>query len=324
MQQTGLGNGGDLPYRQALDCYVLAIKNMAQYAVELDESFTPAHRLHLKGLADEVACGEAEVLDESRATLRSLLRDYRDKASQYLNKLRQELAHTANALQDIFNTLSQAEGDSETRLRQAVKLLREIAAADSLDAVRSKLVTATENIEQNAENIRKQHQLTVSQFLVEIRSLHQRIECLENAAALDALTHLFNRAEMEKRILDAWDGGFLLLLRVDGIRRAATEYGRDVSHELAGAFTRRLRNCVADGVVCGRWSEEEFISIGPPADAATLKPQFIEEHLSGKYVCLQGSKTVHPSLRLEVRVVERPPGRDAEAAFAEVREFFKE
>jgi len=311
-------------YNQVLDCYVLAIKNMAQYAVELDESLTPTHRLHLKGLADDVAGGGAEVLTESRATLRSLLRDYRDKASQYLNNLRQELANTANALQDIFNTLSQAEGDSEARLRQAVRLLREIAAADSIDAVRSELVTATENIEQSAENIRKQHQLTVSQFIVEIRSLHQRIECLENAAALDALTHLFNRAEMEKRIFDAWDGAFLLLLRADGIRRAAAEYCPDVSQELAGAFTRRLRNCVAGGVVCGRWSEEEFMAIGPLADAAALKPKWIEEHLSGKYVCLQGGKTVHPSIRLEVRLVERPPGREAEAVLAEVRELFKE
>lgn len=66
------------------------------------------------------------------------------------------------------------------------------------------------------------------------------------------------------------------------------------------------------------------MAIGPLADAAALKPKWIEEHLSGKYVCLQGGKTVHPSIRLEVRLVERPPGREAEAVLAEVRELFKE
>lgn len=322
-QAPGPGDDREQFYRLVFDCYVLAIKNMAQYAVELDESLTPTHRLHLKTLADDVAGGGAEVVAESRATLRGLLRDYRDRASQYLNNLRQELAKTANALQDILTTLSQTEGDSEARLRQAVKLLRQIAAADSMESVRATLVAATENIEQSAENIRKQHQFTVSQFLVEIRSLHHRIESLENAAALDALTQLFNRAEMEKRLVEAGDGAYLLLLRAEGIRRASTEYSPEVSHQLAGAFTRRLRNCVARGVVCGRWSEEEFIAIGPLAHAAALKPKWIEEHLSGKYVCLRKGKTVHPSIRLEVRLLERPRGRDPEATLAQVREFFK-
>ena len=81
-----------------LDCYVLAIKNIAHYAVELDEELTGPHRKYLETLATEVATGTSEAVSDSRATLRGLLRDYRDKASQYLANLRDELAGTARAL----------------------------------------------------------------------------------------------------------------------------------------------------------------------------------------------------------------------------------
>ena len=75
-----------------LDCYVLAIKNIAHYAVELDDELTTAHRQYLDSLADEVATGTSEALSDSRATLRGLLRDYRDKAGQFVANLRDELA----------------------------------------------------------------------------------------------------------------------------------------------------------------------------------------------------------------------------------------
>src|ERR1017187_6446744 len=86
-----------------MDCYVLAIKNIAHYAVELDEELTGPHRKHLEALATEVASGTSEALSDSRATLRGLLRDYRDKACQYLGGLRDELAGTARTLEEILD-----------------------------------------------------------------------------------------------------------------------------------------------------------------------------------------------------------------------------
>src|SRR4051812_37463989 len=76
----------------AMECYLAAIRNSAQYAVELDDSVTAPHREYLGVVAEDVSLGTKEALEESRATLRGLLRDYRDKAARYLNDLRDELA----------------------------------------------------------------------------------------------------------------------------------------------------------------------------------------------------------------------------------------
>src|ERR1022692_4849873 len=127
---------------EVLDCYVLAIKNIAHYAVELDKEITSTHRQYLGRLATEVATGKAEALSDSRATLRGLLsgkaealsdsratlrgllREYRDKSSWYLGSLRDELANTARTLEEILDSLSQGEGDHEKTLYAALGKLR--------------------------------------------------------------------------------------------------------------------------------------------------------------------------------------------------------
>src|SRR5215475_4111335 len=77
-----------------LNCYLSAIRNCASYAIEFDEESTGIHRKYLRALADEVASAEMSSVMESRATLRNILRDYRDKGTQYLARLRDELAGT--------------------------------------------------------------------------------------------------------------------------------------------------------------------------------------------------------------------------------------
>ena len=131
-----------------------------------------------------------EALSDSRATLRGLLRDYRDKAAQYLGNLRDELAGTARTLEEVLDSLGQADGDHETSLRAALGKLRQVAAAPGHAALGSVISTAADSIENSLEQVRKQHQLTTSQFLVEIRMLHKRIDALEAAASVDEVTRL--------------------------------------------------------------------------------------------------------------------------------------
>ena len=304
-----------------LDCYLSAIRNAAHYAVELDDSITAPHREYLTAVADDVAARGTEVLDESRATLRGLFRDYRDKAARYLNQLREELASTARALQQIVNTLAETDGNHESRLRTAVATLRAIAQSPEGTPLRKPILTATDTIQETLEEIRRQHQVTVSQFLVEIQMLHKRIDTLENAAAIDAVTRLFTRREIEERIRAQSDGTFcVLLIKVTGFRLSEVYFNREVAEELAGAFTRRLRNCLPDQSAIGRWGEEEFVALVSLSRAeAVALGRHLAEQLAGSYACLRGGKTVRPTLEMRVGAVDST-GETADSILNRIRE----
>jgi GGDEF domain-containing protein len=306
-----------------LDCYLTAIGNMAHYAIDLDDEITVPHRQYLTVLAEEVASAQPEALAESRARLRALLRGYRDKAAKYLGTLREELAGTASALQEILDHLAQTDSDNEAQLRTELGRLREISGSPEGRAVRAAILAAADSIEQSIEQIRQQHQLMVSQFLVEIRMLHRRIDLLETAASLDDLTKLFKRDEIERQIRSASEGDLcLLLVRASGFRQAERQFDREVATELAAAFSKRLRNSLPPSAILGRWSEEGFIamlSVEKPEAMAGAKR--VAERLSGEYACLQRGKTVHPSLNVGVAVVDNQPGDPPEWTLTRIKEF---
>jgi GGDEF domain-containing protein len=289
----------------AVECYAAAIQSAAQYAVELDAEVTGPHRNHLNALAQEVSSGREDVVEQSRSTFRALLRDYRDKAAEYLNRLREELSATARALQETLSALVQSDGDQETRLRETMRQLRRIAASPGGQAVRMELTAAADGIDASFEEMRNQHRLIVSQFVVEIQMLHRRIETLETAASVDSLTRLHNRTDMEERLRLTPTGSTLLMARVTGIRLAESRYPADVAAQLAAAFTKRLRNMMPPNAVIGRWANEGFLAIltMKKSDAMALANR-IGEHLSGPYSCVLNGKTLRPELRVTVGVTE--------------------
>jgi GGDEF domain-containing protein len=307
----------------AQDCYLSAIQNLVQYAIELEEGITTSYRNHLAALAREVETGTPQAISETRASLRGLLRDYRDRASTYLNGLREELSHSANGLQRLIENLTENDGDHETRLRRALGTLRELAENSAAGKLGPTLGATADAIEQAITQFREQHQLTVSQFLAEIHLLHKRIDALESAVSADDLTKLFNRSDMENRIRSAHTGGSLLLLRVQGFERAAVQFSRDVAQQLAGAFVKRLRKNLLPEAILGCWSKEEFLVVHPaPRNEAQIAAKWVAQHLSGAYACLQGGKTVRPTIQVGVSVLDFSPGKGAERTLEEISRFF--
>jgi GGDEF domain-containing protein len=283
-----------------LDCYVTAIQNIAHYAVEIEDSITGRYRQHLEALAAEVSSRAPAALDHSRATLRALLRDYRDRAGECVSRLRDELAGSAKALQELVRSLCQSDGDHERRVKEALDGLRALGSSPEGAAVAPVLLRAVDAVEGSLEQIRREHQLTVTQLLSEIRVLHRRVDALETAASVDSLTQLLRRSQLEERIRNTAAGSYcLLLMHVGGMLVP------DVAAELAGAVSKRLRNCLPPAAVIGRWGEDQFVSILPTDKAeAMAKARAVAEHLSGVYTCVQDGKTVRPVLRASVAVVE--------------------
>jgi len=305
----------------AVDCYRDAVHNVANYAVELDEQITSQHRRHVMAVAEGLS-STAESLREAGATLRALLRDYRAKAAEYLNHIREQLASTAHALEEVMESLAQTDGDCATRIRNALGGLRELAQQPVAAPIRDLLLSAANAVANGVEEMQKQHQAHVAQFMTEIRMLHSRIGQLESAATIDSVTQLLTRAEIERHIRSLEQGNVsLLLMATSGLRLAEVRFNGDVAAELAGAFTKRLRNVLPPNTVTGRWSTEEFVAIlhAPVADAIKVA-KAVGEQLSGTYSCLLDGKVVRPDLQVRVTVVDRAEG-DAERLLARVREF---
>jgi GGDEF domain-containing protein len=311
--------------KMALDCYLAAIGNMAQYAVDLEPALTVPHRKYLSDLAEGLANASTDDLAESHVTLRGLLRDYRDRAALFLGDLRNQLSSTAQALLEMVDGLSQCDNDHNDKLCSALVRLREMANSPEGSAVRAGVRAVAETIEQSLNQLRKQHRFTVSQLQTELRLLHNRIDSLEARVSTDEATKFSNRRFMAEYLgaIPA-EGACLLILKIRWLAEARARFGPAIADDVLATFGRRLRNTVPKDAVVGRWSEQDFLAVvggGKEAGASLVKR--VAEHLSMPYACMIGGKVVRIPLQVTAESLAAAPGVAPEQVRAQVSEAFQ-
>jgi hypothetical protein len=161
------------------ECYSAAIENAAEYAIELEGAITDSYRKELREVVQRISNSGIREMEESKRDLRNIFRNHRDSAAKYLNGLRSDLADRAKAFQILVESLAEAEGDHEKQMQSALCVLREVSRNLKGSPAGNLIDGAAANIERSFQQLRKQHQLTIAEFVTETRLLHTRIDQLE-------------------------------------------------------------------------------------------------------------------------------------------------
>ena len=246
-------------------CYALAIKSSSEYAVELDPHSTEYFRQRL--LLLDTQCGQAsapEHYNAVQASLRGELRNYRDQAREQLSRMRKDLQNAASAMKVIAESVSTSGNDCDLQLRREVEQLEALAASDDIEKIRCGIESATGAIVRSYGQLRRSHQLVVTQLQDEIRTLHQAMDNERSRMERDHVSGAWNRQKLNQRIdqlLQRNDPFCVLLVSARNLRRLERQYSSAVITDALRTLVQQFDSILGGEAMIGRWSGDVFSAI---------------------------------------------------------------
>ena len=252
--------------RQTLaKCYGSAIKSSAEYVVELDPNSTDYFRQRLQLL--DTQCGQASIPEHYnavQASLRGELRNYRDQAREQMSRMRKDLQNAAAAMKVFAESVAGSGADCELQLRQEVERLEALTASDDIKEIRCGIESTTGAIVRSYSQLRRSHQLVVTQLQDEIRTLHQAMENERSRMDRDHASGAWNRQKLNERIerlLQRNDPFCVLLVSARNLRRLERQYSSAVTTDALRTLVQQFDSILGGEAMIGRWSEDVFSAI---------------------------------------------------------------
>jgi GGDEF domain-containing protein len=295
--------------------YGHSIGSTGQYAVEVDHLDANVYREHMQSIKTQAE--RASTVDDwqqIQASFRDELRDYRDKSSERIRQLKQDINSAVKAMQVFADSVAISGADHEEQLKGALMQLHGVAKSNNLPGIRVIVESATQTIEASFEKLQKEHQLVIAQLRDELRLLHQQIEAERRVAFLDRATGVWNRQKTDSHIaqLLSNDEPFcILLVHLRNLRRLQGQYSRNVIEGAIKAFLQRFANMVGDDCALGRWNEEDFAAVlqVEPSVAMTLSRE-AAKRLTGLYSVQENGLSQTVPLQAIAGLIDRAAGAD--------------
>jgi GGDEF domain-containing protein len=299
------------------ECYAMAIDASAHYAVEVDPTLAAEFRAHLKVLEDQSRAVVSE--DQVRAaqsSFRGELREYRDKSSSELKKMRQEVESATAAMVIFAETVATNGQNHEQEVRTQLENLESTTKSTSIEQIRSGIGAAVAGIQSSVQLIQRSNQLLVAQLQDEIRVLHKQIEQERRALYTDRASGAWVRQKIDTHIdnlLRQNQSFCLLLVSVRNLKRIESQHSRTVLEGTLTALVARFAAITGDQAIIGRWSQDQFVAVldAVPGYAISLSTE-ANVKLSGVYTVQENGQAQKVTVQATTGVIERSAGSDPE------------
>lgn len=301
----------------ASEAYREALQAVRDNVVEVEPRSAARHRECLEAIVrsfDPAAGGDSML--ETTASLRAQLHGYQSDAHRHLEWLNGQLASTVRALQDLMASLAGGAEDQQECLQVEMERLKMLSGVDDLPLIRAGLRDSMRGISGCIEQIQRQNQLVVAQLQDEIRTLHSRLETAEHLAAIDPVTGLMNRREVEaaiRRQVTSSAPLCLIFVWIRNLKMLQRQYGHKIADDITVAACRNFAAIVENRGTAGRWSDDELIAMVniPKAEAMRLCRD-LPGQLRGPHECMQNGRPLQLLLQITSGVVEARPNEQTE------------
>ncbi len=261
--------------------------------VETDRDSVAQFREHVARLIGKIKSADGYPLapldTDLVATVRGELRDYRDRAARYIDRMREELAAANNALNEILLSIEDGDAHSEDHLKEEIGRLRSIANSSNLAEVRSRVEQSAASLEKHAEQLRREKNAVIAQLKDEIRALHKAAEESKRAAAIDPRTGLCRRDEYEKlirRSIVADEQFTVIHVWLQNLHPLGASYSQAIMDQALLAISKRLQNVVPPESVISRWRSDVICVTAPNVLAKRVAGEMLNS-VGGKYICME-------------------------------------
>jgi len=178
--------------------------------------------------------------------------------------MRKDLQNAAAAMKVFAESVTSTGDDCEVQLRSEVSRLGALASSDDIEKIRCGIESATGAIIRTYGQLRRSHQLVVTQLQDEIRTLHQAMDNERSRMDRDHVSGAWNRQKLNERIeflLQQNDSFCVLLVSARNLRRLERQYSSEVITDGLRTLVQQFDGILGGEAVIGRWSEAVFGAI---------------------------------------------------------------
>ena len=306
-------------HRAALDSYGEVLRAAAEYPVEVQPSEAQIFRRHMlalrKMLENVMQAGDFQTI---HASFRGELRDYRDKANEWIAAMRAELTAAAEAMQTLSVRVAENGDDHEARLQADLKKLTGLAECEDLGRIRATVQQVAGSISRSLGQLREANNLMIAQLRDEIQSLHREMDNSRRSLFMDRGSGAWNRPKMEAQIeelLERKEGFVAVVMWISNLKRLEADCSQALIHGAMKAMVQRATAMVgapsANHAMIGRWAEDQFLMLlDIDAAAAVAIAGDLGPKLCSRYAVQEDGISHQVTLHVSMAVVDQPLGGD--------------
>jgi len=302
-----MDNYADELAKAAVCAYKAALAAMGKAGAKAIPHLAEALQHKMNGAQEKVSPNiGAEQLAAVQKEVEQDLAQWGDGAAQYAADKAKEIKEIMVAVAATVAAVGERDQRYSSQFNGLTSRLQSIARLDDLSTIRRSVVESATELKTTVAKMAEEGEKSISRLRAEVANYRAKLEESEKREAIDPLTNLANRREIESQVEErmSWKRTFCLaILDLNGFKNINDVHGHVAGDDLLKQFAGELKAQFRATDVVGRWGGDEFVVIvDSPLPEAQISLDRVRKWAFGEYKISDGKEIVQVTLKAAIGV----------------------